>query len=69
VSAVIPDSVLEAAAPATIVHVIAPSSGFDWGDAGIGVAVGLTIAGLGFVLFIRGTRRGTPRSGRPAIAQ
>jgi hypothetical protein len=34
------------AAP-TIVHLTAPTSGFDWGDAGIGAAGGLAIAMLG----------------------
>lgn len=50
--------------PATIVRVIAPSGGFDWGDAAIGAAAGfmLTMVGLGGVAAIarRRTRRGEP---------
>jgi hypothetical protein len=50
--------------PATIVRVITPSGGFDWGDAAIGAAAGfmLTVVGLGGVAAIarRRTRRGEP---------
>jgi hypothetical protein len=50
--------------PATIVRVIAPSGGFDWGDAAIGAAGGfmLTMVGLGGVAAIarRRTRRAEP---------
>ena len=50
--------------PATIARVIAPSDGFDWGDAAIGAAAGfmLTLAGLGGGAAIarRRTRRGEP---------
>lgn len=53
-----------AAAP-TIVHVTAPSGGFDWGDAGIGAAGGiaLSILGIGSALAASGrrTRRQTVR--------
>ena len=34
-------------APQAVVRIQAPSSGFDWGDAGIGVAGGLALAMLG----------------------
>jgi hypothetical protein len=39
-------------APATVVRVVAPSGGFDWGDAGIGAggAFVLSMIGLGGVL-------------------
>lgn len=38
--------------PATVVRVVAPSGGFDWGDAGIGAggAFALTMIGLGGVI-------------------
>jgi hypothetical protein len=46
-------------APATAVRVLAPSSGFDWGDAGIGAgsALVLTIIGVGGVLTATSRRR------------
>jgi hypothetical protein len=39
-------------APATVVRVVAPDGGFDWGDAGIGAGsmLALTLSGLGGVL-------------------
>jgi hypothetical protein len=37
-------------APATVVRVVVPSSGFDWGDAGIGAGSILVLIGLGGVL-------------------
>ena len=42
-----------------IVRVIAPQSGFDWGDAGTGAAGGLaiTVLGLGGALVITSERR------------
>ena len=44
----------------TIVHLTAPSGGFDWGDAGIGAAggVALSILGLGSALAASGRRAG-----------
>lgn len=44
--------------PATIVHVTARDSGFDWGDAGIGAAGGfaLSMVGLGGALAISQNR-------------
>jgi hypothetical protein len=46
--------------PPTIVHVTAGSSGFDWGDAGIGagagVAISLLVVGGGFA--VSGRRAG-----------
>lgn len=46
-----------------VVRITAPASGFDWGDAGIGVAAGLAIAmlGLGSGLVVSQHR---PRRGR-----
>jgi hypothetical protein len=59
-----------ASTPPTIVRVTAPSSGFDWGDAGIGAAGGLVLSaiGLGTVLGMsqrrtRRTRHTTPLPG------
>jgi hypothetical protein len=56
----------KASAPQAVVRVQPPQSGFDWGDAGIGAAGGLTLAmlGLGGGLVIshqrpRRTRRST----------
>jgi hypothetical protein len=45
--------------PTPIVRVIAPQSGFDWGDAGIGAAggVALTMLGIGTALAISSQRR------------
>ena len=45
--------------PTPIVHVIAPQSGFDWGDAGIGAASGLAISmfGVGAAFAITSQRR------------
>jgi hypothetical protein len=45
-------------APATVVRVVAPNHGFDWGDAGIGAASSLALAmiGLGGALAISQTR-------------
>jgi hypothetical protein len=48
--------------PQAVVRVQTPPSGFDWGDAGIGAAGGLTLAmlGLGGVLVVS-QRRGRTR--------
>lgn len=40
-------SSLQASTPPTILHVTAGTSGFDWGDTGIGAAGGLAISILG----------------------
>jgi hypothetical protein len=44
----------------TVVRIVAPSTGFDWGDAGIGAAAGLAISlvAVGGVLVV--SRRRTP---------
>jgi hypothetical protein len=55
-----PNSFTATPAPATqIVRVTTPSSGFDWGDAGIGAAGGLALAlfGVGGALAISSQRR------------
>jgi hypothetical protein len=56
-----PDEQNPAPAPTTIVRVITPTGGFDWGDAGIGAAAGvaLSMIGLGGALAVsqRRTRR------------
>ena len=56
-----PDTQNPAPAPTTIVRVITPTGGFDWGDAGIGAAAGvaLSMIALGGVLAVshRRTRR------------
>jgi hypothetical protein len=62
--AVTPADYASSTVPATIVRVIAPGGGFDWGDAAIGAAAGfmLTMVGLGGVTAIgrRRTRRVEP---------
>jgi hypothetical protein len=51
-------------APSKVVRVVAPSSGFHWGDAGIGAggAFALTMLALGGVLAATNTRRRASRS-------
>jgi hypothetical protein len=51
--------IAKASAAPTVIRVQAPSSGFDWGDAGIGAAGGLALAmlGLGGALAISSQRR------------
>lgn len=53
-----PDQQVPAAASPTIVHVSAPSNGFDWGDAGVGAAGGfvLSMLGLGGALIVSAQR-------------
>jgi hypothetical protein len=48
--------------PSTVVRVVAPSGGFDWGDAGIGAggAFALTMIGLGGVLAATNRHRRHP---------
>lgn len=45
-------------APAVVVRVTSPSTGFDWGDAGIGAAGGIALAmvGLGGALAVSQNR-------------
>ena len=61
-----PDQQGPVGAPAAIVRVGTPSSGFDWGDAGIGAAGGfaLSMLALGLVLVVSQHR--ARRSGHPA---
>ena len=61
-----PDEQYPAPAPTTIVRVITPAGGFDWGDAGIGAAAGvaLSMIGLGGALAV--SQRRTRRSRRSA---
>ena len=49
-----PDEQTPPGTPATIVRITNPGGGFAWGDAGIGVAVGvaLSIVGLGLILVV-----------------
>lgn len=51
--------IVHAGASPTVIRVQAPSSGFDWGDAGIGAAGGLALAmlGLGGALVVSSQRR------------
>jgi hypothetical protein len=49
-------------APATVVRVVAPGGGFDWGDAGIGAAAAIVLMLAG----IRGVLAATGRRGRRA---
>ena len=42
-----PAAIAKAIVPQAAVRIQAPSSGFDWGDAGIGAAGGLALAMLG----------------------
>ncbi len=57
----------QASAPAAVVRVQVPASGFDWGDAGIGAAGGLALSmiGLGGALAVsqRRTRRARHTTG------
>jgi hypothetical protein len=57
------------AAP-TVIHVAAPSGGFDWGDAGIGAGGTLTLitAAAGGAIAI-GNRRGRRQADRPATTR
>lgn len=57
-----------ASAPQAVVQIQTPSSGFDWGDAGIGAAGGVAIAmlGLGGALVVSNHR---PRRTRQTTAQ
>ena len=56
-----------ASAPQAVVRIQTPSSGFDWGDAGIGAAGGVAIAmlGLGGALVVSNHR---PRRTRQTTA-
>jgi hypothetical protein len=50
--------------PATIVRVVAPGGGFDWGDAAIGAGAALVLVGIG----LAGTRA-APNSRRRHVRQ
>ena len=55
-------------APPTVVRVVAPGSGFDWGDAGIGAAAALVLTVLlfgGGIAATNSRRRATPSSVQP----
>jgi hypothetical protein len=56
-----PTQAVAPSAPPAVVHVTADANGFDWGDAGIGAAGGLTISmvglGGGLVVSQRRARR------------
>ena len=54
--------------PPVVVRVTAPSSGFDWGDAGIGAAGGIAISLLtGAGALALSHRRGRRAAGSPAL--
>jgi hypothetical protein len=53
--------------PAVIVRVSSPRSGFDWGDAGIGVAGGLGLALIAFAGGLAVFKRRGHRAGSAAI--
>ena len=57
----------KASAPQAVVRVHAPHRGFDWGDAAIGAAGGLVLAGLGVGGGLMISRR-RPRRTRRAAA-
>ena len=61
-----PDGQTPVDAPATIVRVSTPSSGFDWGDAGIGAAGGLALSMLGLAGALMLSQRRERRSSRSA---
>ena len=62
-----PDEQAPVGAPATIVRVGTPSSGFDWGDAGIGAVGGLALSMLGLAgALMLSQRRRERRSSRSA---
>jgi hypothetical protein len=43
--------------PATVIRVVAPTGGFDWGDAGIGAGGALALAMIGFGGVLAATNR------------
>jgi hypothetical protein len=53
-----PDEQTPVSAPATIVRVSTPTSGFDWGDAGIGAAAGFALSMLALGLVLVASQRG-----------
>jgi hypothetical protein len=53
-------------APTTIVRVSTPTSGFHWGDAGIGAAAGFALSMLALGLVLVASQRGARRSRRSA---
>jgi hypothetical protein len=50
------------------VRVITPTGGFDWGDAGIGVAGGVALSMIGLAGALAVSQRRTRRSKGPAAA-
>jgi hypothetical protein len=61
----IPRSATPAAPAPTVIHVAAPTGGFDWGDAGIGAAGGLAISMLGVGGALMISQRRVRRSSKP----
>jgi hypothetical protein len=61
-----PDQQTPLGAPATIVRVSAPTSGFHWGDAGIGAAAGFALSMLALGLVLVASQHGARRSRRSA---
>ena len=57
-----PDEQYPAPAPTTIVRVITPTGGFDWGDAGIGAAAGVALLMIGLAGALAVSQRRTRRS-------
>ena len=60
------DQQIPVSAPATIVRVSAPTSRFDWGDAGIGAAAGFALSMLSLGLVLVASQHGARRSRRSA---
>ena len=57
-----PDEQNPPPAPTTIVRVITPTGGFDWGDAGIGAAAGVALSMIGLAGAVAVSQRRTRRS-------
>jgi hypothetical protein len=57
-----PDEQYPPPAPTTIVRVITPTDGFDWGDAGIGAAAGVALSMIGLASAVTVSQRRTRRS-------
>jgi hypothetical protein len=53
-------------APATVVRVSTPTSGFHWGDAGIGAAAGFALSMLALGLVLVASQHDARRSRRSA---
>ena len=61
-----PDQQTPVSARATIVRVSTPTSGFHWGDAGIGAAAGFALSMLALGLVLVASQHGARRSRRSA---